>query len=418
MDVQSSTAPLLRQLESMERQNRARSAAWAELETSLRTELEDNVIENEKLSKERNDLKMTSNRLKRISKEREEELVQCRATIEEQTIKIEKLEAQVNELEKEAKKRQEEYEEVERLANEGVARVRSDMTRTVVESEERHSAQIKAMKDELGDEKSKRTQLEKQVAELLETAGMSVVPVANTVPLKKEKPKKLRSAEGQADILAKSLVGLGDDSDDEHDDDDDDDDDDYFQGTGGNDQNKGAQNDGPSSFAAMEQLNQRLKAAKVELQALKNSLQASERARESLVDELSETRQAKEKLPLFEAKVQELSTDNQQKELEIMTLTEDIAEIRYLYRSQLNTLLEEKAASMSTLPTLSGPSAGPDTNGDADQTQQGQHHQQQQQQQPDEGRLEDGETNGLQKQPNGSMDGFQAPPVKPKSLVD
>ena len=57
VDVQSSTAPLLRQLESTNKQNRARAAAWAELETQLRSELEENVINNEKLSKERTDWK-------------------------------------------------------------------------------------------------------------------------------------------------------------------------------------------------------------------------------------------------------------------------------------------------------------------------------------------------------------------------
>ena len=301
----------------------------------MRTELEDNVIENEKLTKERNDLRASLNRFKRISKERDDELTTCKATIEEQIIKIEKLEAQVQELEAEAHKRQEAYEEVERLANEGASRVRSEMTRTVLESEERYRAQIKSIENELSDEKSKRTQLERQVEELLENAGMMVVPIASNMPIKKEKPKKLRSAEGQADILAKSLSGLNNDEDD---DEDDDDDNDVVE--------EEEQKNALRSFAAMEQLSQRLKAAKVELEALRKSLTASEKTRDSLVEELSETRQAKEKLPLFEAKVRELTADNRQKEMEILSLTEDVAEVRQLYRSQLNSLLEEKAASL------------------------------------------------------------------------
>ena len=109
----------------------------------------------------------------------------------------------------------------------------------------------------------------------------------------------------------------------------------------------------------MEQLNQRLKEAKVELETLRQSLASSERVRGSLLQELSETRVAKEKLPLFEAKVQELAVDNREKEMEIMALKDDIAEIRQLYRFQLNTLIEEKAASMSDISDRSrqqGPS--------------------------------------------------------------
>ena len=56
LDVQSSTAPLLRQLESMERQNRTRASGWANLESKLRQELEDTVAESEKLQKERNEI--------------------------------------------------------------------------------------------------------------------------------------------------------------------------------------------------------------------------------------------------------------------------------------------------------------------------------------------------------------------------
>ena len=51
MDMQSTTAPLLRQLESMERQSRLRAANAAELESRLRSELEENTIENENLGK-------------------------------------------------------------------------------------------------------------------------------------------------------------------------------------------------------------------------------------------------------------------------------------------------------------------------------------------------------------------------------
>ena len=92
MDVQSSTAPLLRQLESMERQQRARATAAAELETKLRAELEESIIQHEKLSKEHAELKMKFNRLERQSKEQQNDLDERQRTIDELTTKIARLE--------------------------------------------------------------------------------------------------------------------------------------------------------------------------------------------------------------------------------------------------------------------------------------------------------------------------------------
>ena len=44
IDLQQSTAPLLRQLESVERQNRVKAATWAEVETKLHSDLEEYVV--------------------------------------------------------------------------------------------------------------------------------------------------------------------------------------------------------------------------------------------------------------------------------------------------------------------------------------------------------------------------------------
>ena len=41
MDMQQGSAPLMKQIESAERQKRARAAAWAELESRLRSENEE-----------------------------------------------------------------------------------------------------------------------------------------------------------------------------------------------------------------------------------------------------------------------------------------------------------------------------------------------------------------------------------------
>lgn len=341
MDVQSSTAPLLRQLESIERQNRVRAAAWAELEMKLRSDLENLIIDNENLTKERNEYKSSSNRLSRVSKEREDELNSCKNTIEDQKMKIAKHEALIEKMETEGRKMKEEWSEVERLANEGVSKVRSDMMTTVLESEERHQAQLKSIENELHEERNKRRLLEHQVEEMLENAGMVVVPTPSTnapnaavVPRSVE--KQLRSAESQGSILTDVISGLN--GDDEAEDED-------FDGAG-TDLPRQA---GTDSFAAMEQLSQRLKETKVELAALRQSLASSERIRESLLEELGSARVAKEKLPLFEAKVQELAVENREKEMEIAALKEDVAEIRQLYRGQLNMLLEEKAATLSDM---------------------------------------------------------------------
>jgi chromosome segregation ATPase len=338
MDVQSSTAPLLRQLESMERQNRARAANWTELENRLRSELEETVIQNETLSKDRSEFKTKYTRLERSVNEREAELKQSKRMIEDQTAKITKLEAHLEELEAEAAKRQEEYTKVERLANEGVMRVRSEMTQTVVDSEERYRGQIEKLEGEVRVEREKRNQLEKQVDQLLENAGMIMSPQASEGLRRESKPKKLRKAEDQAEILAGAL-GFDSDSDD------DDDDDSIGHGMDrGDEGNDVGQRGGMNSFAALDQLASRLKAATVELEALRTNLRESERSRESLAQELGESRTAKEKLPLFEAKVKELTQDNHEKELEIQGLQDDIADVREMYRTQLNVLLEEKAA--------------------------------------------------------------------------
>ena len=322
----------------MERQNRARASAWAELENKLRSELEETVIQNEKLSKERSEFKTKFTRLDRIAHERDAELKECRSTIDMQTAKLTKLEAEIADKENDAKKLREDYEKVERLANEGVSRVRSEMTQTVVDSEERYRGQIEKLEGELRVEREKRNQLENQVADLLDNAGMIITPQAPQSMVRESKPKKLRGAEGQAEILAGALGFESDD------------DDDFDEANDSRDRDAGgdAPKSGMSSFAALEQLSSRLKIATVELEALRANLRESEKTRDSLVAELAESRLAKEKLPLFEAKVKELTEDNREKELEIQGLRYDIAEVRDLYRAQLNVLLEEKASSFSS----------------------------------------------------------------------
>jgi hypothetical protein len=246
--------------------------------------------------------------------------------MKESTAKVEKLEAKLFELETESKKREEEYVEVQRLANEGVSKVRSDMMKTVVDSDERYRAQIESVESDLKQERGKRLQLEEQVQKLLENVGLMAVPLPHSIrTVPRDKPQKtLRAPEGQADILASTLAGLGDESDDGYESEED------AQVIELENINEGGSASGMRSFAAMEALIQRLKASTVELEALRSSLAHSEKTRASLVEELSETRQAKEKLPLFEAKVRELTDSNHEMELEIKGLQDDInVEYRY-----------------------------------------------------------------------------------------
>jgi len=335
MDVQQSTAPLLRQLESAERQSRSRSAAWSELESKLRSEIEDHVIQLEKLTKDRNDLRASDKRSQRLLKEKEAELVTSQETIDELTATIESLESKLEELEDEGKRMKEEWVKVERQASEGVAKARNDMMKTVVDSEGRYREHIETLEDDLEAERQKRSNLEKQLDDLAKSmeettfqqggdrGGQAMSPHRN---------KKLRASTDQAAILHDALAGFDSEEEDgeEYDED-------------GADINQASS--GLGSFAAMEQLSQGLKGAKVELQTLRKQLESSEETRESLVAELGEARQAVEKLPLFEEKVSELTMEIKLKDMEIKGLQDDIADVRFLYRQQLDSLLEEKAAS-------------------------------------------------------------------------
>lgn len=340
MDVQQSTAPLLRQLESAERQSRSRSAAWSELEAKLRSEIEDHVIQIEQVTKERNDLRANDKRSQRLLKEKEAELATSQETIDELAATIDSLESKLEELEDEGKRMKEEWVKVERQASEGVAKARNDMMKTVVDSEERYRQQIETLEDELEAERQKRSNLEKQLDDLAKSVEETTISQRGRgEAASPQRNKKLIASTNQASILHDALAGFDSDVDDDDDDD-------------GGEMNQ--VQSGLGSFAAMEQLSQGLKGAKVELQALRKQLEASEETRESLVAELVEARQAVEKLPLFEEKVRELTMEINLKNMEIKGLQDDIADVRFLYRQQLDSLLEEKAASSHSSALLEG----------------------------------------------------------------
>jgi chromosome segregation ATPase len=338
MDVQHSTAPLLRQLESTERQNRARAAAWAEVETKLRSDLEDHVIRLEKITKERNDLVTNDRRAQRYLKERDEEIASLKGTIDSLSATIESLESNAENLDAECNKTKQELMEAERKASEGISKVRSEMMQTMVDNEDRYRAQIEILENELDGERQRKVNMEKQLDDLAESMAAAefahnrvISADGNHLPAKE---KKLRMATDQASILQDTLAGFDSDVDDDE----------------GEKERISQVHEQGSSFAAMEQLSLCLKGARVELDTLRKQLKSSEETRESLLEELGEARQAVEKLPLFEQKVSDLTMEVRLKELEIQGLRDDIADVRFLYRTQLDALLEEKA--LTPVPSM------------------------------------------------------------------
>lgn len=334
MDLQSSTAPLLRQLESVERQNRARASAWAELENSLRTQLEETVIANESLSKEKSEWKTKFTRLERASNEKETELKQLRSNLEEKSFLVKQLEDKVATMEREGAKMKAEWAEIERLANEGVTRVRSEMTQTVVEMEERYRAQVESLKSELSESKEKCRQLEKQVEYLHENAvGTSSSEVRYQVAPGRSKstPLKLRQSEDPVTILAGALADFGteDDADDIED-------------------QASLQVTEAGSYAALSEYMSRLKAAEAERNALRQSLAESESFREKMVQEVTAAQNAREKLPLYEQRIQELSEELRQKDNEIRFLEDERGDARETYQKQILMLAAARPTSAET----------------------------------------------------------------------
>ena len=67
----------MRQLESAKKQNRVRTATWSELESRLRSELEEIMIQNEILLKENKSNSINSKKVKRLLVQTEIDLETC-----------------------------------------------------------------------------------------------------------------------------------------------------------------------------------------------------------------------------------------------------------------------------------------------------------------------------------------------------
>jgi hypothetical protein len=349
VDIQANTAPLLRQIDSINKQSRIRATAWAELETQLRNEIENSIVTNETLTKECNEWKTKCNRLERTKKESEVEIKQLKTELLEQQDALHKLQCQYDATLHEMNQIKASLSEMERLSNDSVARVRSEMTRKMVDNEEQFRMKMETIEQQLQEERNLRSRVEIQLMEQQsykkhndgnDMNDSSMVVQQPTFKDTAESQQRLRQSQDQADILAGALGGLVGS---EYDDDDDDDDDDKDHNKNDTPTSNGPMNTG--SYAALEELTSRLKAAKMELSTLRTRLMESEKARNELLLMMDEARMAREQLPIVEQQVQELTMENQNLQLEIQGLKDDIADVRELYRTQLNVLLEAQAMS-------------------------------------------------------------------------
>jgi TATA element modulatory factor len=348
VDMQANTAPLLRQIDSINKQSRIRATAWAELETQLRNEIESSIVVQETLTKECNEWKTKYGRLDRTSKDSEAELKQLQAEVFDKNEALQKLQHQHDGVVYKLNKLQVSHDDIERLSNESIARLRSDMTRTLVDNEERYRSQMEDMELQLQEERNQRSNLEVQLLEQqsyrgdngaiqvpdIDASNNNVMPQAK-INNGNENQHRLRNSEDQAEILAGALGGFDREDDDMNESD-------------ATESNIPTYNGSMNSYAALEQLTSRLKASKMELSTLRTRLMESEKVRTELLAMVDESRIAREKLPLVEQRVQELTVENRDLQLEIQGLRDDIADVQELYRTQLNVLLESQAVNHTT----------------------------------------------------------------------
>ena len=347
VDIQANTAPLLRQIDSINKQSRIRATAWAELETQLRNEIENSIVINEKITKECNEWKTKFGRLDRTYKEYECEVKQLKAELLEQHDALHTLQSHYDAAIHEMSLLKASLSDMERLSNESVARVRSEMTRKMVDSEEQFRVQIETHEQQLQEERILRSKVEMQLMEQQsyknhndalygnDIDGSSMVVQQPVFKDDAESQQRLRQSQDQADILVGALGGLvgseynDDDKDAVHE----------------NETGTPTNNVPMNSYAALEELTSRLKASKMELSTLRTRLVESEKVRNELLVMVDDARVAREQLPLVEQRVQELTMENNNLQSEIQGLKDDIADVRELYRNQLNVLLEAQALS-------------------------------------------------------------------------
>lgn len=316
----------MRQLESAERQSRARSSAWAELESKLRADLEENIIQNENLKKEKCDMDAELKRLNRGINDRDSELSLAQSKIAELNDLLESTNAEYEKAVIELEQIKDEFTTFKSLVKENESKIRNEVMINLKETDERYNDHIESLEVDLRQEKEKRLLLEEKIKEF----NTNLLPTVNNGTANiKPKKRSLGGKDNQANILQSTLFGLsGTESDNED------------ETETSPSENGGVQ----ESFAFIEQLSQALKAAKNERETLRTQLLDSE---ENLRRQLMHS----------EEKTSELIRLNQEKDLEIEGLNQDIYEVRQMYRSQLDALLEEKTSGHP--PVAGAPKATP-----------------------------------------------------------
>lgn len=351
VDIQQSTGPLMRQLESTERQNRIRAMAWTETENKLRSELENYVTEKENL------LSKASSQdtiIKKLERQLEKKTINVETLSREKEDLInqtEDLESQIDEMKSGVDKMKEKSVEAEKLANDSCVKIRNEMMETMMSNEDRYKVQIEQLELKLYKMKQECEELKKELEEsrsehqeIMRQLGSSYITSTDHTATSKNNTSLLSD---QASILQQTL-GDDDEALEEID-------------VEGND----TQHATSSSFMAVEQLSQALKSSKLEIESLRQQLVSSERARSEIYEALSSAKSIAEKLPLFERKVAESSKELKEKDLEIRGLREDMMEIKEMYRVQLDALLEEQAANTPLPPPRPTPQEeDPDENGE------------------------------------------------------
>lgn len=329
--MQQSSAPLMRQLESTERQNRARSAAWAELESKLRSDLEENIIENETLCKEKNEIDVELKRSNRSLQGIQADLLDSKKRVEELTDQLSELTSKHGSTVTEFNSMKTDFANVEQMLKESESNHNRALMNAVQETEDRCSDHIESLQVELRQERDKKTSLEEKVQAMMENSTSNNMNGAYDNSNGMIRPngikmlsRNLSNKTNQADILQDTLFGLGDDEDE-----------------GGDSETASTEQISSSSesFAFIEQLSQALKAAKSERDTLRKQLLQSEERRNILENETVLNAEAVKSLPMLEAKLKKLTREAAMKDMEIQALQEDINEVRDMYRSQLSALL-------------------------------------------------------------------------------
>jgi len=337
----------MRQLESTERQSRARSAAWAELESKLRSDLEENVIQNEQLRKERYDLDAELKQLNRSIQNKEVELTNAQTSITELNESLQNITVEYDNAMAELEKTKSEFSSLQSFTKENESKIRNQLVLNLQDNEERYNDRIESLEIDLRQEREKRSILEDKIKEITSSSALLATSPVNGVGRNTTKAVKKRSLTGktnQVDILQSTLLGLDGVVEDESESE--------VEQENSFDNDESPNGDATDSFAFIEQLSQALKAAKSERESLRKQLLESEEKRTALENECILHKGASEQLPMLEAEVQQLSQMLAEKDFELQGLREDIADVKQMYRAQLDVLLEEKTSDViSGVPT-------------------------------------------------------------------